>query len=139
MEYFMMKAIVIKEHGGPDKLRVEDVPEPKYTENEVVLKVHSAGLNHLDIWVRKGGRLELPKPHIPGSDAAGVVVAAGANVKNVSVGKVLCFWQSPFPCAQDCRRDVDGYYCLLFNYSCSGTCPDAYPKRVLQESPGRWL
>ena len=82
----MMKAIVIKEHGGPDKLRVEDVPEPKYTENEVVLKVHSAGLNHLDIWVRKGGRLELPKPHIPGSDAAGVVVAAGANVKNVSVG-----------------------------------------------------
>ncbi len=83
----MMKAVIIKEHGGPDKLKVEDVPEPKYTENEVVLKVHSAGLNHLDIWVRKGrGSLDLPKPHIPGSDAAGVVVAAGAKVTNVTVG-----------------------------------------------------
>ena len=68
----MMKAVVIQEHGGPDKLRVEEVPEPTYTEDEVVLKVHSAGLNHLDIWVRKGrGNLNLPKPHIPGSDAAG--------------------------------------------------------------------
>jgi NADPH:quinone reductase-like Zn-dependent oxidoreductase len=82
-----MKAVIIQEHGGVDKLRIEEVPEPKYTEDEVVLKVHSAGLNHLDIWVRKGrGSFDLPKPHIPGSDAAGVVVAAGANVTNVTVG-----------------------------------------------------
>ena len=82
-----MKAVVIQEHGGSDKLRIEEVPEPEYSEDEVVLKVHSAGLNHLDIWVRKGrGNLNLPKPHIPGSDAAGIVVAAGANVTNVTVG-----------------------------------------------------
>lgn len=82
-----MKAVVIHEHGGMDQLRVEEIPEPKFTEDEVVLKVHSAGLNHLDIWVRKGrGGLKLPNPHILGSDAAGVVVAAGANVTNVTVG-----------------------------------------------------
>lgn len=82
-----MKAAVIQEHGGVDKLRIEKVPEPKFAEDEVVLKVHSAGLNHLDIWIRKGrGGLKLPKPHILGSDAAGVVVAAGANVKGVTVG-----------------------------------------------------
>ena len=81
-----MKAVVIQEHGGLDKLRVEEVPEPEYSEDEVLLKVHSVGLNHLDIWVRKGrGTLDLPKPHILGSDAAGVVVAAGANVTNVAV------------------------------------------------------
>lgn len=82
-----MKAAVIHEPGGVDKLRIEEVPEPKFAEDEVVLKVHSAGLNHLDIWVRKGkGGLKLAKPHILGSDAAGVVVAAGANVTNVTVG-----------------------------------------------------
>jgi NADPH:quinone reductase-like Zn-dependent oxidoreductase len=82
-----MKAAVIREHGGVDRLRVEEVPEPKAAEDEVVLKVHSAGLNHLDIWVRKGrGGLKLPKPHILGSDAAGVVIAAGAKVRGVTVG-----------------------------------------------------
>jgi NADPH:quinone reductase-like Zn-dependent oxidoreductase len=83
-----MKAVVIQEHGGPEKLRIEEIPEPEYSEDEILLKVHSAGLNHLDIWVRKGrGGLNLPRPHIPGSDAAGIVVAAGANVTNVTVGE----------------------------------------------------
>jgi NADPH:quinone reductase-like Zn-dependent oxidoreductase len=83
-----MKAAVIQGHGDLDQLRVEDVPEPIFADDEVVLKVHSAGLNHLDIWVRKGrGGLKVPKPHILGSDAAGVVVAAGANVKGVTVGE----------------------------------------------------
>ena len=82
-----MKAVVIQEHGELDKLIVEEVPEPKYAEDEVVLKVYSAGLNHLDIWVRKGrGNLNLPKPHILGSDSAGVVIAAGTKVKNVNIG-----------------------------------------------------
>ncbi len=87
IKVYVMKAAVIHEHGEVNKLRIEEVPESKYTEDEVVLKVHSAGLNHLDIWVRKSrGNLNLPKPHILGSDAAGVVVAVGANVKNVNVG-----------------------------------------------------
>jgi NADPH:quinone reductase-like Zn-dependent oxidoreductase len=82
-----MKAAVIREHGGVDRLRVEEVPEPKAAEDEVVLKVHSAGLNHLDIWARKGrGGLKLPKPHILGSDAAGVVIATGAKVRGGTVG-----------------------------------------------------
>lgn len=82
-----MKAVVIYEHGGLDKIKVEDVPEPSFAEDEVVLKVHSAGLNHLDIWVRDGrGGLKTNKPHILGSDAAGVVIAVGANVKDVKIG-----------------------------------------------------
>ena len=101
-----MKAVVIQEHGGPDKLRIEEVPEPEYSEDEVVLKVHSAGLNHLDIWVRKGrGGLNLPKPHIPGSDAAGIVVAAGANVTNVTVGdEVILNPGLSCGCCEFCNR-----------------------------------
>jgi len=84
---FGMKAAVIHEHGGLDRGRIDRVSEPEPAEDEVVLKVHSAGLNHLDIWVRKGWPgLEVAMPHILGSDAAGVVMAVGANVKNINVG-----------------------------------------------------
>ena len=50
----MMKAAVIHEHGGLDCVRVEQVPEPATGRGEVVLKIKTAGLNHLDIWVRNG-------------------------------------------------------------------------------------
>ena len=101
----MMKAVIIHEHGGPEKLRVEEVPEPTYTDDEVVIKVYSAGLNHLDIWVRKGGRFELPKPHIPGSDASGVVAAIGVNVKNISVGdEVIINPGLSCGCCEYCNR-----------------------------------
>ncbi len=82
-----MKAAVIQEHGGLDRVRIEQVSDPEPTEDEVALNVHSAGLNHLDIWVRKGRPgLKLAMPHILGSDAAGVVLAVGGNVTNVSIG-----------------------------------------------------
>jgi NADPH:quinone reductase-like Zn-dependent oxidoreductase len=82
-----MKAAVIYEHGGLDCVKVEEVAEPKIGKNEVMLKVKSAGLNHLDIWVRKGRPgLKLVFPHILGCDAAGVVVGVGADVTNVNVG-----------------------------------------------------
>jgi NADPH:quinone reductase-like Zn-dependent oxidoreductase len=101
-----MKAVIIQEHGGPDKLRIEEIPDPEYSEDEVVIKVHSAGLNHLDIWVRKGrGNLNLPKPHILGSDAAGVVVAAGANVTNVNAGdEVIINPGLSCGCCEYCNR-----------------------------------
>jgi NADPH:quinone reductase-like Zn-dependent oxidoreductase len=101
-----MKAVVIHEHGGLDKLRIEEVPEPEYSADEILLKVHSAGLNHLDIWVRKSrGGLNLPKPHIPGSDAAGIVVAAGANVTNVTVGdEVIINPGLSCGCCEFCNR-----------------------------------
>jgi len=83
----MMKTVIIEEHGGLDQLKSEEIPTPKPTEEEIVLRVHSASLNHLDIWVRKGrGGLKVTMPHILGSDAAGVVIAVGSNVKNVNVG-----------------------------------------------------
>ncbi|MBN1805206.1 MAG: zinc-binding dehydrogenase [Sedimentisphaerales bacterium] len=101
-----MKAVVIHEHGELDKLIVEEIPEPKYAEDEVLLKVRSAGLNHLDIWVRKGrGNLNLPKPHVLGSDASGVVIAAGANVKNVAVGdEVIVNPGLSCGCCEYCNR-----------------------------------
>ena len=82
-----MKAAVIEEHGGLDCVKIEEISVSEPAENEVILKVHSAGLNHLDIWVRKGRPgLEVEMPHILGSDAAGVVSDTGSNVKNINIG-----------------------------------------------------
>jgi len=82
-----MKAAVIREHGGPEVIRIEDLPEPQPGPREVVVEVRAGALNHLDIWVRKGGRTELQFPHIIGSDAAGVVAAVGDDAEGVEVGQ----------------------------------------------------
>jgi len=82
-----VKAAVIDENGELDVLRIEDIPEPKPGPDEVVLKVLAAGLNHLDIWVRKGRPgVPLKGPHILGSDAVGTVIEAGENVHGPKVG-----------------------------------------------------
>ena len=81
-----MKAAVFHEHGGTDVLRIEEVPAPVAQSGEVLLRVHAAALNHLDVWVRKGLPIETTMPHIGGSDVAGTVDALGPGVTGVTVG-----------------------------------------------------
>ncbi len=82
-----MKAAVITEYGGIDKVNVAEVDKPKPGVREVLIQVKSASLNHLDIWVTKG-RPGAKKngPHIIGSDASGIVTEVGADVKSISTG-----------------------------------------------------
>lgn len=83
-----MRAIVIHEHGGRDKLRLDqDVPTPHAGRGEVVVKVHACGLNHLDIFVRRGmpGR-QTPLPFISGGDIAGTVAEIGPGLAGLTVG-----------------------------------------------------
>ena len=82
-----MKAVRFHEHGGLDVLRYEDAPEPKINPNEVLVKVKACALNHLDLWLRAGGRAwKLPMPHILGSDIAGEVVEVGSLVEGRKPG-----------------------------------------------------
>jgi len=82
-----MKAAAIQGFGDLDVLGVMDVKEPVAARGEVVLKVLCAGLNHLDIWVRKGRPgSQLAMPHVLGSDAVGVVAAVGEGVLSPKVG-----------------------------------------------------
>lgn len=71
-----MKAIRIHEHGGTDKLQIDELPVPKPNPDEVLIKVQAAALNHLDIFVRNGIP-GTPLPLIMGSDGAGVVIDSG--------------------------------------------------------------
>jgi NADPH:quinone reductase-like Zn-dependent oxidoreductase len=64
--------------GTADVLKFEEAPEPTAGPGEVVLRLKAAALNHLDIWVRSGEReRNIPLPHIPGSDGAGIVHSVG--------------------------------------------------------------
>ncbi|WP_018461273.1 zinc-binding dehydrogenase [Thermus oshimai] len=76
-----MRAVVMEARGGPEVLKLKEVETPTPGPKEVLLRVKAAGLNHLDIWVRKGvASPKLPLPHVLGADAAGVVEAVGPGV-----------------------------------------------------------
>lgn len=81
-----MKAVRIHEDGGPDVLRYEDVDDPVAAPGEVLVALRAAGLNHLDVWVRKG-LPSVPKPRILGADGAGVVTALGEGVDAFEIGQ----------------------------------------------------
>jgi NADPH:quinone reductase len=82
-----MKAIRVHEFGGPEVLKLEEVPTPKPSAGEVVVRVHVAGVNPYDTYMRAGTYAVKPSlPYTPGSDAAGIVDAVGEGVKRVKQG-----------------------------------------------------
>ncbi|MHC4558182.1 MAG: zinc-binding dehydrogenase [Planctomycetota bacterium] len=101
-----MNAAFIHKHGGLECIKIEETAEPKLREDEVVLQIRSAALNHLDIWVRKGRPgLQIEMPHVLGSDTAGVVVEAGPSVHGVSIGdEVILNPALSCGCCENCRR-----------------------------------
>jgi NADPH:quinone reductase-like Zn-dependent oxidoreductase len=83
-----MRALTLLEHGGQDRLRVEELPTPAVERpDQVRIAVKAAALNHLDLFVLDGlPGVTLTFPHIVGTDAAGVVDAVGAEVTAVAPG-----------------------------------------------------
>ncbi len=83
-----MKAIVFNQHGGPEVLRHTEVAEPSPGPTDVLVRVRACALNHLDIWVRNRlPGVQIPLPHILGSDIAGEVAKVGNQVSRVKVGQ----------------------------------------------------
>ena len=80
-----MKAIQITENGGAEVLELRDVDAPQPSKGEVLVKVEAAGINFIDIY-RREGLYPVSLPHIPGSEAAGVVEAMGDGVTEVEAG-----------------------------------------------------
>lgn len=82
-----MKAIRAHEFGGPEVLRLEDVPEPKPGAGQVLVRVRAAGVNPVDTYIRGGGHaVKPPLPYTPGLDAGGEVEAVGEGVARVRAG-----------------------------------------------------
>ncbi len=81
-----MKAIRVHQFGGPDVLRVEEIPRPEPGEGRVVIKLHAVGVNPVETYQRSGSNPSLRLPWTPGMDAAGVVEAVGPGVTRCQAG-----------------------------------------------------
>ena len=82
-----MKAVLFREHGGPDKLSYEEMSMPKIGLQDVLIRVKACALNHLDIWVRQGSpAYAVSLPHVGGSDVSGIVEQVGIQVEGIAVG-----------------------------------------------------
>ncbi|MCI0553640.1 MAG: alcohol dehydrogenase catalytic domain-containing protein, partial [Anaerolineae bacterium] len=82
-----MNAVVLRELGGPEKLLMEHMPDPKPGAGEIVVRVKAAAMNHRDVWIRTGKYAGITLPVVLGSDGAGEVVSVGAGVAPSLVGK----------------------------------------------------
>jgi len=82
-----MKAIVVHEFGGPEVLKLEEIPTPKPAAEQVLVRIHAVGVNPYDTYMRNGTyAVKPPLPYTPGSDGAGTVEAVGAGVAGVKPG-----------------------------------------------------
>src|SRR5689334_6851404 len=84
-----MKAFIVDRYGGPDQVRLAQMPEPEVKANDVLIQIHAAGVNPLDFKLRSGEfKLILPYrfPLILGNEAAGVVVRVGSAVRDFKPG-----------------------------------------------------
>jgi NADPH:quinone reductase-like Zn-dependent oxidoreductase len=83
-----MSAVVLRTHGGPEVLQVESIDIPEPGPKQVRIAIAAVAINHLDLWVRRGGpAFHLEYPHRLGSDIVGVVDKLGAGVDDIAIGQ----------------------------------------------------
>jgi NADPH:quinone reductase len=85
-----MRAIQVKQVGGPEVLQLAELPVPQPKANEAVVKIAASGVNFIDVYYREG-RYKTALPFIAGQEAAGTVSAVGAEVKAVKVGDRVAY------------------------------------------------
>jgi NADPH2:quinone reductase len=89
-----MKAIVVENCGGPEALVYKDAEKPAPKAGEALVRLEAVGVNFIDIYHRTG-LYPLPRPFIPGSEAAGVVESVGPDVTEVAVGDRVAYAMQP--------------------------------------------
>jgi NADPH:quinone reductase-like Zn-dependent oxidoreductase len=114
----VMTAMVLREHGGPEVLHLDQLPVPEPGAGEVRIRVRAVALNHLDIWVRKGGpAFRLEYPHRLGSDIAGTIDALGPGSAGQVGAKVVL--QPGLSCGR-CAPCLSGHDNLCRQYRILG-------------------
>ena len=87
-----MKAIQVKQAGGPEAMELVEVPPPQPKANEAVVRIAASGVNFVDVYFREG-RYKAPLPLVLGQEGAGTVTAVGTDVKSVKIGDRVA-WSS---------------------------------------------
>lgn len=88
----VMKALVLRELGGPEKLAIEEMPMPEPGAGQVRVRIKTAALNRRDVWITVGAYPRINFPAIAGSDGAGIVDAVGAAVDANLIGREVVIY-----------------------------------------------
>ena len=91
-----MKAIQVKQVGGPEVMELVDLPVPEPKANEAVVKLTASGVNFIDVYFREG-RYKAAVPFVPGQEGAGQVVAVGKDVTTLKNGDLVA-WTATLGC-----------------------------------------
>jgi NADPH2:quinone reductase len=111
-----MQAVQFSEHGDRDVIEYGDFPDPEIERDEVLVDIKAGGLNHLDIWTRRGMPiLDLDFPHIPGSDGAGVVQEVGEDVTRFDVGDHVAVQPGKYCGKCEFCRDGEESLCVSYH------------------------
>ncbi|NQV16737.1 zinc-binding dehydrogenase [bacterium] len=113
-----MKTIQFSEHGQSSVLEVIDLDPPVLLPGQVLVEIKASALNHLDLWIRRGlPGLDIPMPHIPGSDAAGVIIDLGSDIHSWNVGDEVVIQPGTFcrncPSCKAGREDMCSAYGII--------------------------
>jgi NADPH:quinone reductase-like Zn-dependent oxidoreductase len=102
-----MKAVLLEAHGGPERLRTLELPEPQPRPGEALVRVRACALNHIDLWLRKGipGQ-SVNFPHLLGLDIAGDIVALPVPAEGLAEGQRVML--SPGTSCGRCRECLSG-------------------------------
>lgn len=130
-----MKAVVFREYGGPEKLQIEDITDPrtKLDSHMVKITVKAFALNYVDIWTRRG-MTQVPLPHVGGTDVSGVIKEMGSDVVNFNIGdRVLV---NPGLSCHKCKYCLMGEQsmCTRFNILGVGTWGGAAEEAIIPAS-----
>ena len=111
-----MQAVRFQGHGDTDVIDYGEVPDPEIGRGDVLVDVRAGGVNHLDVWTRRGmPQLDLEMPHVPGSDGAGVVAGTGADVTRFAEGDRVAVSAGVFCGHCEFCRDGDYPLCTSFH------------------------
>jgi NADPH2:quinone reductase len=82
-----MKAIVVREFGGPEVMKLGELPDPTPGPQQVLVRIGAAGINPVETYIRAGAYARLPQlPFVPGTDFAGTIEAVGSEVRTFKKG-----------------------------------------------------
>ncbi len=112
-----MKAVVLEQQGPPDVLKYVDYPERMPVKGEATVRINAAGMNRIDIWIRKGV-YKVPLPRVIGCEAAGIVEEVGEDVTNLSKGDKVVV--NPALTCGTCRFCLRGLDSLCENHRLLG-------------------
>ena len=124
-----MRALTLVAHGGPEQLKVQELPQPTVrSPNQVLVRVQAAGLNRLDLFIAAGlPGSSLQFPHVVGSDGAGLVDQTGEAVRQFRAGDRVMI--NPTLSCGECPACVQGEHSLcgrlrVLGEHCAGTAAE---------------